>query len=141
MAGLFECAAEIFAPDRGLSHPVKLQVSLNAADSKLIDIALLDEVNPPNNSTASFKLVAAAPFTATTFTYDSLDEVVTLEIDLKNDPTAVLRFTEAGAAGISFKTDAALDAVRIVLRPRPEGGDWNSQVPCFSVIVCWTVTA
>ncbi|MGH8224364.1 MAG: hypothetical protein ACREQZ_15455, partial [Woeseiaceae bacterium] len=141
MAMLFECAAEISAPAMGSSHPVKLQVSLNAAYNKLIDIALLDESNPANNSTTSFKLTAPAPFTAAAFTYDSLDETVTLEIDLNNDPIAATRFRDSGAAGISFKTDAILDVVRIVLRPRPEGGDWSSQAPCFAVVVCWTVTA
>ena len=73
--------------------------------------------------------------------YDNLDETVTLEIDLGNDPVAAARFKDGGVAGICFKTDATLDAVRIVLRLRPEGEDWSSQAPCFAVIVCWTVTA
>lgn len=118
-----------------------LRVAVNPADKGKIDFTFADDKTPANSRTASFKLASAAPFDAASFSYDTLDKTVTLEVDLKNDPTAKQRFVELGVAGLSFQANAVLESVRIVLRPRPAGGDWSGQAPCFAILLCWLIEA
>lgn len=142
MANLFACAATLFDPKNpALEHPVTLRVAIDPADASKIDFTFADDKTPANSRTASFRLSSAAPIDATTFSYDTLDKTVTLEIDLKNDATAKQRFLESGVAGLNFRADAVLESVRIVLRPRPAGSDWNAQAPCFAILVCWSIEA
>ncbi len=142
MANLFACAATLFDPTKPtLEHPVTLQVAVNPADKGKIDFTFADDKIPADSRTASFKLASAAPFDAASFSYDTLDKTVTLDIDLKNDPTAEQRFVESGVAGLNFQANAVLESVRIVLRPRPAGGDWSAQAPCFSILLCWSIEA
>lgn len=79
------------------------------------------------------------------FTYDNLTRVVTLELDFNNpqggaDPAEI---RELGIAGLSFHAagSATLASIKVVLRPRPPGGDWSVQAPCFSLIACWAIQA
>ena len=140
MADLFACAATLFDPEKpALEHPVTLRVALNPVDSSKIDFTFSDEKDSANSRTASFKLASAAPFDAASFSYETLDKTVTLEIDLKNDLSAKQRFVESGVAGLNFQASAILASVRIVLRPRPADGDWNAQTPCFAILLCWSV--
>lgn len=140
MADLFACAATLFDPEKpALEHPVTLRVAVHPVDSSKVDFTFSDGKDPANSRTASFKLASAAPFDAASFSYDTLDKTVTLEIDLKNDPSAKQRFVESGVAGLNFQADTILESVRIVLRPRPADGDWNAQTPCFAILLCWSV--
>ncbi|MBL8340955.1 MAG: hypothetical protein JNL30_05745 [Rubrivivax sp.] len=73
------------------------------------------------------------------FSYESLTETLTLEVDLAQ-PQPV-PFGDEGLVGLALRSQAQLSAVRLVLRPRPGGSDWGRASPCFELTLCWAIDA
>jgi hypothetical protein len=137
MATFFECPAELSATDNpGNDIVFKLRVDTHAGDSSLLDFVFVDPAG--NSTTLPVSLKQAHTIDHANFAYDSLADVITLEVDLaKPRPD----FEQMGLIGFDFKTDATLTAIKIVLRPRPQGSEWTSQAPCFSLLACWDLSA
>lgn len=79
------------------------------------------------------------------FDPETLTEVVTLEVRLHDEAgqetAAGKKLASFGLLGLRFAVKAALSAVRIVLRPRPGGGYWRSEMPWVEIVLCWTIDA
>ncbi|NKK95783.1 hypothetical protein GFL95_32025 [Rhizobium leguminosarum bv. viciae] len=78
------------------------------------------------------------------FSYDTLDRTYTLTLDLSDVVDGVKfgdRVAASGIAGARFDASATLTSLKLVLRPRPQAGDWASDRPSFTLVACWEIEA
>lgn len=136
MALLFECPAVLSAIDTVKSGFV-LQIA--TVENGAAEIAFV-LVRPDSTTVSrSFALKAPHGIDHASFSYDKLDQTITLELVL--DPASKADLQAAGLAGFDFKAEADLVAVKIILRPRQQGGEWSAAAPCFALTMCWQITA
>lgn len=131
MATLFVFPAE-FSANRFI-----LKIETDSGDHTKIHLSLLgpDAVL----ATRTLTLSQAHSLDHASFSFDSLSEVIKLDVALT--PAERSALLDAGLAGFNFAAGATLKSVSIVLRPRPQGGTWSSATPCFALMMCWTLNA
>jgi hypothetical protein len=114
-----------------------LKIETDSDDPTKIHLRLHDP--DLSDATRTLTLSRAHNIDHANFSFDTLDEVIVLDVALTgNEPADLL---DAGLAGFNFSAGATLKSVSIVLRPRPQGGTWSSATPCFALMMCWTLNA
>lgn len=122
----------------------KLSIGLDdsTGDSRLIFAMTATTGGAPVVRELAVSLSDADGLTAASFSYDGLDRTYTLTVDL-SDTVDGKKFGERidlnGVAGASFNANASLSSLKVVLRPRPPGGDWTSDHPSFALMACWEI--
>lgn len=136
MALLFACPAEL-AADALAPFTFSLQIATVASADSEIQFNLL----APDHEEKFRIFILQSPhgINNASFSYETLSEVITLELRLDDADRA--DFKLAGLVGFDFQTNVELNAVKIILRPRPQGGSWSAAAPCFTLVMCWQLTA
>ncbi|MFG1379133.1 hypothetical protein [Xanthobacter autotrophicus] len=147
---LFETPADV-ALAGGTTSALALAITLDTpAPGPGSVIFSVIEPSKGTQRSLKFPVKDPGPLDAGSLSYDTLTRVITLQLDLtaatSEPPGHAPALDDLGLAGLSLQPPQTTAFVRlrsltIVLRPRPPGGDWDVDTPCFSIIACWIIGA
>jgi hypothetical protein len=136
MAILFSCPAQLSAAEP-IASRFELQIATVEGEASQVAFILVGPGGERVSRIVELQTVHTIDHVG--FNYENLTETVTLELQLNEDEKA--DFKASGLVGFNFQVNVELDGVKIILRPRPQGGTWSAAAPCFALMMCWRLTA